>query len=232
MNPFDYIRNWFITARDIFIQLAINSYSEFYIPDTFGDWFNNLSTFCHNIAVRLFDVARWYDDVTAKIVNVLSLDQILAYFQTWISYATDAWSWVVNAWSNVTSIIDNWWSSAQYTVLAWIEEAKQWALTQIATLEDTVSYVIAWWNEFYPKIPTIDEILAWFSDWWAKILAPLTSWWNEKLLEVRSLIESEIRDWLPFYDELTTLWGDIKLFFADPLQWAYDKLDEWFERFW
>lgn len=174
----------------------------------------------------------WLVWANKEIGKILSIEAITSYFQTWINYATWAWDWVTNAWNNVVSIVDIWWSSVQLTVQVWIEDAKQWTKAQLDSLEDTLAYILVWWDEFKDKIPSIDEILYLLRDWWDKTLANIISWGALTGIQISTLMDSKIRDWLPFYDELAALWGDIKLFFTDPLQWLYDKAEEFFERFW
>lgn len=170
----------------------------------------------------------WLDWAAGRIDQILSIGTITSYFQTWISYATNAWTWIQNAWSNVYNIINEWWASAQQTVLVWISDAKTWASVQINNLSVWVNNLQTSVNAILAQLPSFNEVLAWFKNWWANILSSLTSWWNERLLDVRGLIQSELRDWFPFYDDLVNLWSSIKEFFVDPLGWLEAKFTDWF----
>lgn len=174
----------------------------------------------------------WVDYVASKVTQILTITQITSYFQGWINYATTAYYWVRNAPSNVLVFTNTWWSTTQYTVLAWIDDVRQWTSVQIYNLTIQLTNLQVAVNSLLTQLPTLNEVIAWFSDWWAKILSPLTSWWNERLLDINALLNSRMKEWFPFYDDLAGLWNDIKLFFTDPLQWLYDRLDEFFERFW
>lgn len=186
----------------------------------------------YNLANYFGYFGDWVNDVAAKAANILSLTQIYSYFSYYFDAALNAWDWVVNAFGNVWTIVDDWWSSVRYTVLAWVEEAKSYA----AALVDNVSYRLSSlqsaWDNFKGMIPSISEIIAWFANWWAKILANIISWGALPGSVISTLIDSKIRDWFPFYDDLAALWGDIVLFFTDPLQWLYDRAEEFFDRFW
>ncbi|MBA7693216.1 hypothetical protein ES703_101792 [subsurface metagenome] len=193
-------------------------------------WFiNNIVTYCNRISDYFYSV---YLEVIGWIYPFWYIARFFYYLcdlfnnLAWAFYSFAQWAY------DVESIINSWWSSAQYTVLSWIEDAKQWAGAQIDSLRSTINYILAWWDEFKPKIPSIDEILSWFTDWWGKTLANIISWGALTGIQISTLIDSKIKDWLPFYDELAALWGDIKLFFTDPLQWAYDRGEEFFDRFW
>lgn len=177
-------------------------------------------------------LSEWLNWAASRIDQILSISTIQSYFQAFINYASWAWSWISNAWSNVTSIINTWWSSTQQTILVWINNAAEWLQAQVDGLGVWVSNLQASVNNLLAQIPSINELIAWFSDWWPKILTPLTSWWNEKLLDIESLVQSEIKDWFPFYDELTSLWNSIKEFFTDPEDWLYKAVDRIIERFW
>lgn len=174
----------------------------------------------------------WVDDTVTKLRTILSIESITSYFSTWINYATSAWKWVSNSFAEVNAIVLTWWSTARLEVQCWIADARLWLQLRLDDFTHLVSDVLSWWDDFKDMIPSISEILLWFADWWAKILSPLTSWWNERLLDIRNLMQSELRDWFPFYDELAGLWNDIKLFFTDPLEWLYDRAEEFFDRFW
>ena len=174
----------------------------------------------------------WVTDTATKLTTILSYANISSYFSYYFDAAAAAWSWVANSWWNVTNIINSWWSSAQYTVLAWIDDAKYWLQTQINSLNIWVSNLQASINELLALIPSISEIIAWFSNWWSLILAAIISWGGLPAALIQDLINSTLRLWFPFYDALAGLWNNIAEFFADPLDWIYNKLEEFFERFW
>ncbi len=228
----EYIISWLNTIRDWFLQAyyEVNGWVWPFnnlAPPLLGIWYG--FSYLTNYFVSF---NYWVDDAASKIATILNYANISSYFSYYFDAATNAWTWVVNAWSNVTSIINSWWSSAQYTVLAWIDDAKYWLQTQINSLNIWVSNLQASINELLALIPSISEIIAWFSNWWSLILAAIISWGGLPAALIQDLINSTLRLWFPFYDALASLWNNIAEFFADPLAWIYNKLEEFFERFW
>jgi hypothetical protein len=152
----------------------------------------------------------WVVDTTAKIANVLNLDSLAAWFTDWKSKILAAWNWVLTSLDNVTSIIESWWLSTRTLVQGWISTATE----GLGTLK-------AQWDNFWTvTFPTLVSFT------W------LQSWWSSQLPSIEALVNSRLRVWFPFYDELVSLWSSIQSFFADPLQWLYNRLDDFFERFW
>jgi len=45
---------------------------------------------------------------------------------------------------------------------------------------------------------------------------------------VGSLVESTLREWLPFYDDLSRLWTSIAEFIVDPWGYLTDRFVNWF----
>lgn len=174
----------------------------------------------------------WVNDTAIKLTTILSFTNIASHFSYYFNVAAHAWNWIVNAWGNVTPIISSWWSYTSATVQSWIDSAKQLLLLLIGELELWLIALQAAWDTFKSMIPSISEILSWFTDWWGWILARIIEWGGLPASLIQGMINSTLSDWFPWYDELASLWSNIRDFFTDPLQWVYDKLDEFFERFW
>ena len=45
---------------------------------------------------------------------------------------------------------------------------------------------------------------------------------------VGSLVESTLKEWLPFYDDLRRLWTSIAEFIVDPWGYLTDRFVDWF----
>lgn len=191
-----------------------------------------LSLAFNSIAWQFYYFNNWCVDVWGRVQAILTEGDIWSILAIPISYAQVAYQWIVNAASNVWSIIGNWWSTIQPTILSWIEQAKAYALSLYNILLSSLVSLQAAWNNFVDKIPTIDEIIAWFRNWWGEVLAKIIAWWREQLPDIQSLINSTLLSWFPFYDEFVSIYSTIREFFADPLQWLYDRMEEFFERFW
>lgn len=174
----------------------------------------------------------WLVWAAGRIDVILSTWDIWSYFETWFTYAQDAWSWVYNALYNVWNICNDWWSSAQYTVIGWIQDVQDYAsslfnqaVSLIAPLEDALASVIAW-------LPSIEEVISWWGNWTGNVWATITSWWSGAIGEVLALINSAFLEREPFWAGWQDWRDSVTEFFSDPLQWLYNKMDEWFERFW
>lgn len=115
-----------------------------------------------------------------------------------------------NAIRNIPDKIDQWWSGTKHTVMDWIEMAGNSLLGLIANIGRVIDALESEWNYF-----------------WRYTLPDLLPKW-----EIEALIRSALAEWA----DLFNFWGDssrkVIEFFTDPLQWLYNKIDEWFERFW
>lgn len=187
-----------------------------------------LYTTFNNLQWQFYQFSLWVSDANTKLTQILSIAAITSYFQVWINYASYAWNWTQFAVNNVTQIVGNWWGTAQQNVLAWIEQAKQWALVQINNLAGALAEVQAWWNSFKDKIPSLNEIFLWFTNWWANILSHLNSWWIERLLDIEALFNSWVLELVPFWEGWQEMRDNVFEFFGDPFKWLFDRFEDWF----
>ncbi len=148
----------------------------------------------------------WADDVAAKVSQVLTLEQITAYFSAMLTYATAAWDWVQNATWNVWYIVEDWWSSTQFIVLGWIDTAT----------EGLAGLLEAWDNFRVTTLPTLVSFT------W------LDTWWNGRLTEVSSLIDSWFKSYEPFWAGWQDFRDKVALFFEDPLEFLWSLFADWF----
>jgi len=197
-----------------------------------ASFFYELSLVFSNLAWYFSYFYEWLDDLAGSIADILTFDSIYSYFSSYFEAAINAWNWVANAFNNVASILNSWWSATASTVFGWVEEAKQFALSLHASLLSSFDSLRAEWDSFQASLPSIDSILSWFTNWWGNILTNLNYWWTDRLLEIQDLISSKFAEFTPFWEGWQELKSEVTEFFSDPLQWIYDKLDEWFERFW
>jgi len=166
------------------------------------------------------------------------IDEILSEWDIWsllsapISWAETAYNWVNNATSNIWQTVNSWWTATSPTILGWIDAAKGYSLSLYNSLLSNLNTLQSEWDNFKADFPSLDNILLWFSNWWGNIRANLDLWWSDKLLEIQGLITSRLVEFAPFWEGWQDWRDQVAEFFSDPLQWVYDKLDEWFERFW
>lgn len=157
-----------------------------------------------------YDFYLWLEEANALISDILSWGNIQNLIRSWLIGIEDALSWFRNWTTYIGQYIADWWSSILPLVLAYVDSA-------LAGLGDFAATWDNFWNNIFPGLVTFE---------W------LTSWWNGKLTEVNSLINSWFIAFTPFWEGWQDVREEVIAFFSDPLQWIYDKLDEFFERFW
>lgn len=170
----------------------------------------------------------WTRDVWAKVEEVFSLDQIVAHFRTWIDYAIDAWTWVRSAWINVFNLIGDWWSSAKYEVMAWIDE-------RVSVVRALVDQANAWLTRlqadlqwFLDHLLTLDEIIQWWKDWLGRVLTQLLIWGFIRILDVVGLIATAFIEREDFWAGWQDWRGMVAAFFDDPLEFLWELATDWF----
>jgi len=228
----DGIEEWLAVARDWFNE-AYLEVKDWIVP------FNYLADPLHWIYIaftwltELFgDFNDWVDDAASKIGEILSEVDIWSLFSVPIEWAQNAWEWVSNAWNNVWSEVESWWSSMVATVTGWIDAAVE-GLSDLRVAWDSFwtvtwpewtgnfSWLQAAWDGFVTStLPSLVGI-SWIWDWW-----------SDRLLDIGGLIDSTLRVWFPMYDTFREIWDEIEAFFADPVEYVFNKLDDFFEREW
>lgn len=200
---------------------AIYCWDSWYIPNGLGNVFSWLQGEVTIIGFQLIDLNAWLDNAAAWIGRILSYDNIASYFSAVFDAANAAWAWVWNAVSNVWSIVDDWWSGTWVNVRAWVSST-------IDIAGDVIDSIYGWVNtvkdaifNLIGRIPSIDEITQWFSNWWGNILGRIQDLGYLTANAISSLIDSELLDWLPFYDTLVEL-------IDNPLDWLMDRVEYWF----
>jgi hypothetical protein len=219
---------WLASIRDYFLDAHY----------TVSNWvwpFYNLATplyYIYNafywLVIYFYQFNEWLYELSVYASSFLDMNIVLSYLQTWINYATIAYNWIINAANIITYNIGAWWNTTQQTVLVWIDQAKQWALVQVNNLANTLAPVIAGWNSFVSKIPSLNEILLWFTNWWANVLSRLSSWWTERLLDIKALFNSWTLDLAPFWLGWQEIRDKVFEFFNDPLEWLLAEFTDWF----
>lgn len=182
-------------------------------------FFYSLYLTFNKLAWDFYDFHIWVDDVAGKVANILSYSNIYSYFRTYFDAALNAWNWVVSAWSNVTSIVNNWWLTTSATVKGWIDSAILGVRTLIDQTNSWLASLQSAWDNFKARIPSIDNILSWFGNWWGNILTSIIAWGALTGLQISSLIDSAFLSreswWAGWQD-----WRDkVTEFFIDPFGW-------------
>jgi hypothetical protein len=178
------------------------------------------------------DVGTWANNVAYQIQGFLNWGDIAASIRnTW--YGLDdviAWWWDQVNWFIMRA--NNWWLSVKVHVQYWIDLAQDEVLVITDQLQAWFTQLQADVQHLLDQVPTLDEIINWFTFRYADMLDWFRGIGGLVTQEIMELVNQMLIMWLPFYNDFVSLWNDIQLFFADPLEWLYIKMDEWFDRFW
>jgi len=193
-----------------------------------AEFFYDLCRVFNWLAWDFLDFADWVNDVAYKITSFFTELDLDAWFQQWKTRILDSWDWVRYAWSNVTSIVGEWWSTTWTDVKGYIDIATQGLDTLKAAWD-------SFWRVTFPEwTGKLDSLRAAWDNFWTTTFPNLvsfqwlTEWWNTRLMEIDQLINDTVRTWFPFYDDLVELWNGIVEFFVDPLEWLLDRFTDWF----
>ena len=134
----------------------------------------------------------------------------------------------MNSVQNVTSIVNDWWTTILPYIISYVD----------AAIEGLAELKVAWcsfWKITFPNWTTeLLRVGSELRDFFTITLPNLLTfswlgiWWCSRLLDIQNLIDSTVKDWLPFYDDLVELWNGIVEFFTDPLTWLERKFTDWF----
>jgi hypothetical protein len=178
------------------------------------------------------DLGDWLGDLDDRIADVMDRAGVLSLLRTWINYAEAAWDWISDSWRNVTSIVASWWSGTSSMVLAWIDQVRDYARVLVDQVRASLGDLRSSWDNFWTiSWPTMLSDLGGLRSSWESFLSStlpnLATWTGSQ-----ALIETTIRTFFPFYDELVQFWSGIREFFSDPEAYLVRKLETMLERFW
>lgn len=224
----DQIVSWLHSARDYFYD-AYETVSSWVWPFYLLSYpLYSLYRVFFNLAIYFGEFNSWVDYVAGRVANILTFSNIYSYFKTYFDAAINAWNWVANAFWNVWSVVDSWWTTTQYTVLAWIDEARNWATTLFNQASLLLASLQAAWDNFKGMIPTIDDVIYWWNNWTGNVLLTVNTWWTGALLEVSALINSAFIERESWWAGWSNFRDQVALFFADPLEFLWDRAADWF----
>lgn len=181
-----------------------------------------------NLLTPIAHFGDWVDDVWNKVQNILTTEGVLGLLKGWFPWLEGVGSWFANRWKWFTTTVGDWWDTTKPTVLGWIDTAKQLAKDLVASIQKELSQVHTSWDNFWTLTwpqwtKTLDTLSSSFGNFWTITLPGLITG-----KAAGDLIDSTLKDWFPFYDDLAQLWGEVKLFFTNPLDWLVSKLEDWF----
>jgi len=232
VNPFSEIADIILWIRAKVLAIAQGAEN---VP-LIGDW---MAGPLWDIYDWLWDVykwfnkaAWWYEDVKDAIEDILSWSNIRSLIRSWLDGIEDLIDWFSNWWNIIKAKVEEWWEETLTFVKGLIAIAVQ-------GLDDLIEAWDTFWRVTWPEwTGNLSELRSLWDTFWTTIFPTLVSftwletWWISQLGEIDTLIDSTLKRWFPDFNDLVKLWKELGEFWKDPLQWAYDKLDEFFENFW
>ena len=172
--------------------------------------FYSLSIIFNRLAWSFHDFSLWITEVTDKLPFGFDFSLIWTWIIEKVPNLSEINTWFDNWRGYVSNLLSEWWLTTKTTVQGWIDIVKDWAWLWIDYLSSRLDSLQASWDNFVTVI-----------------LPTLPNW-----LSIDSLIKSWFTEYAPFWQGWQEVRNDVINFFSDPLQWLYDRLDKFFERFW
>lgn len=170
----------------------------------------------------------WLVWAAGEIDKILSWSNIKSKVREWLPDIENLIAWFSDWWNLILSKLEKWWAP----ILNFLKGLIAIAVQGLSAL------IEAWdnfWNITWPEwTGKLSQLRALWDNFWITIFPTLvsftwlTTWWNSRLEEVNKLINDTIETWFPFYDDLVSIWEEIKGFFASPLDWLEAKFTDWF----
>lgn len=174
-----------------------------------------------DLLTPIADFWEWAENIATRIQAAFTSEGILGLIKWWFPWLFDIGEWFYGRWNWFISEVGDWWEGTKITVLGWIDTA----------IEGLVTLRVAWdefWKVTFPQWTATLEVLgSTIGDFFTNTLPTLFDisyaweWWGYRLKEVQLLINSNLRVWFPFYDDMAE-------FFSDPGEFLLSKLTDWF----
>jgi len=228
MSFMNYIVQRLNDASDFFYDLYIEVIGWAYPFWLAAGPFYDICRVFNKLAWDFYDFGQWVTATADKLEDVLSWSYIKSLIRGWLPDLEDVISWW-HSWTTwVRQRIDDWWYYTKNTVQGWIDIGDQWLRDLIDDANAWLARLQSTMNELIGILPGISELVAWFSNWWGNILSHLTTWWNDRILDVSNLINSAFTAREPFWSGWQDVKDNVIEFFSSPLDWLEDKFTNWF----
>ena len=225
--------NWDIFTWHIYVGDTIESAIDWVI-----DWFNTLAEWAAMVGA-------WWEDFRQEVVDGFNIfrEKIALFLDDPISYLINVFADYILPWAEVhvpfIATLYHWFSTFKAEIELFFEGPVEYLKTKFN--DD----ILPWAQEHIPFIATLYH---WFTDFRAQ----LELFFESPVDYLKTVFADYILPWaqqtIPFiatlffwYTEFgekivnfftTEFWDDVVKFFNDPVEWVYDRLDEFFERFW
>lgn len=219
------VRDWFLSAYyEVYGWLY-----PFYLLATPLYW---LYYAFHYITFYFGEFNTWLDWAAGQLAYILSWSTIQSYITSWLYYIGDLSTIFLYFWYNVTQVVKGWWADISLLIQGWIDTASSWLQSQVDNLSSLLASLQSQISYLLDQLPSINEIITWFSNWWSYILAQIISWGALTATQIWDLIDSAIRAYAPFWEGWQDWRDAVTDFFTDPEDWLYKAVDRIIERFW
>jgi len=227
-NPFNAIRSWVLTGVQWLTEAATLCYRHETLFGWLGDLFVGMQNVAVGVQAGLWDAANWWDDAAARVLKILDWstiwEYIKAYLPNWNKIGQFFLEWVDIVWG----IISDWFEPAWSMIQDLIDNARQLPMLLIDSLRDRVTGLAGDVQEFFSRLPGIDEVISWWSGRLSWVLGAIDDWWDDKVADVQGLIDSGFLA----RDSLWAGWQDLRNqvaeFFDDPVEYIWDRFTDWF----
>jgi len=186
----------------------------------------------NELAWDFYDFYNWANDVSNRIGAILSWSNIWSYILQFVPNLPEIRDWFYNWRGNVWIAIIDFWGTATATIQGWISVARAALQTQLDNVNNLLTTLRADVRDLISSMPTLNEVIAWWSNWTGNVLAFVNTWWNSRLLEVQGLIDSAFVTREQFWTGWQDLRSQVGEFFGDPEDQVLKILERALERYW
>ena len=226
------IVNWLESASDTFYDAYLTVSSWIYPFGLLATPLYSLHQASHYSAYYFNQFSNWLSDASQKLSRILEWTIIRSYILSWLPSLEAISNWFSIRWDWLRQELEAWWLSVKPMVQGWITIAIQ-GLSVLKV--EWANFLATTWKQLEQAF---DKLSASWHNFWTVVFPNLVNfqwldiWWQGKLRELNSLIESKLKIWFPFYDDLAEVLNEIKQFFANPIDWIGNKFMDWLEERW
>lgn len=197
----------------------------------------------------------WTIDIGGLLLNLI--DWILAWVNYVIALAQGAWDWLASVvdwvkelwniliayinkqvqplWNRITTWwydLSTWWSATWYSVTNWVnarfDSLKDWVGATRDWLVDRINAAASQLRDsIAAAVSSLNRLIGQWNSFVTFTLPGLAS-----LVDITKAFDNFMLKWRDLFNWWGEFWRDVTDFFTNPFQWIYDRLDEFFERYW